>query len=83
MTSGAPQKTASGLYLPSAATSAPPPEAIIIAVGPGAPNREGVVVPVSVKAGDRVVLPGFGGVPVKVGEEVSGSEGRAGQEEGS
>lgn len=35
--------------------------------------------PVSVKAGDRVVLPGFGGVPVKVGEEVSRSEEWAGR----
>lgn len=34
-------------------------------------HRDGVLVPVSVKAGDRVVLPGFGGVGVKVGEEVS------------
>lgn len=36
-------------------------------------HRDGVLVPVSVKAGDRVVLPGFGGVGVKVGEEVSRS----------
>lgn len=47
------------------------PEALVIAVGPGAPNRDGVLVPVALKAGDRVVLPGFGGVGVKVGEEVS------------
>ena len=42
----------------------------MIAVGPGAPNKEGHVVPTSVKAGDRVLLPGWGGNAIKVGEEV-------------
>ena len=42
----------------------------MIAVGPGAPNKEGNVVPTSVKAGDRVLLPGWGGNAIKVGEEV-------------
>ncbi|ORY81792.1 chaperonin 10-like protein [Leucosporidium creatinivorum] len=63
------EKTASGLFLPSAANSTPPPEGIVIAVGPGAPGRDGKIVPVSVKEGDRVMLPGFGGAQVKVGEE--------------
>lgn len=65
------EKTASGLYLPSTSTSGPVPEGIIIAVGPGAPNRDGTVIPLTLKAGDRVVLPGFGGVGVKVADEVS------------
>jgi chaperonin GroES len=42
----------------------------VIAVGPGAPNKEGRVVPTSVKAGDRVLLPGWGGNAIKVGEDV-------------
>ncbi|GAA5943012.1 hypothetical protein JCM1841_004110 [Sporobolomyces salmonicolor] len=63
------EKTASGLYLPSASNSQPPPEGTVIAVGPGAPGRDGKILPLSVKEGDRVVLPGFGGLPVKVGEE--------------
>ncbi|KAH9015207.1 hsp10-like protein [Lactarius pseudohatsudake] len=50
-------KTATGLFLPSSATSNPLPEATVIAVGPGAPNKDGRVVP-TVKAGDRVLLPG-------------------------
>lgn len=65
------EKTASGLYLPSAATHGPPPEGTVLAVGPGAPGKDGQVKPVSVKEGDRVVLPAFGGVPIKVGEEAS------------
>ncbi|KAN0092546.1 Chaperonin Cpn10 [Tylopilus felleus] len=62
-------KTASGIFLPTSATNTPLPEATVIAVGPGAPNKEGAVVPPSVKAGDRVLLPGWGGNTIKVGEE--------------
>lgn len=43
----------------------------MIAVGPGAPDKEGKVVPTAVKPGDRVLLPGWGGNPIKVGEDVS------------
>jgi len=46
------------------------PEATVIAVGPGAPDKEGKIVPTSVKAGDHVLLPGWGGNQIKVGEEV-------------
>ena len=65
------QKTASGIFLPSSTTSNPLPEATVIAVGPGAPTKDGKIQPVSVKAGDRVLLPGWGGSPIKVGEEVN------------
>lgn len=64
------QKTASGIFLPSSSTSSPLPEATVIAVGPGAPNKDGSVVPTQVKAGDRVLLPGWGGNSIKVGDEV-------------
>jgi chaperonin GroES len=64
------QKTATGIFLPASVTSNPLPEATVIAVGPGAPNKEGQVVPTTVKAGDRVLLPGWGGNAIKVGEEV-------------
>lgn len=46
------------------------PEATVVAVGPGAPDKEGKIVPTGVKAGDRVLLPGWGGNQIKVGEEV-------------
>jgi co-chaperonin GroES (HSP10) len=62
--------SATGLFLPSSATSNPLPEATVIAVGPGAPNKDGVITPVSVQAGDRVLLPGWGGSPIKLGDEV-------------
>ncbi|KAF8149116.1 chaperonin 10-like protein [Crassisporium funariophilum] len=62
-------KTATGLFLPTSSTSNPLPEATVIAVGPGAPNKDGKVIPTQVKAGDRVLLPGWGGSSIKVGEE--------------
>lgn len=60
-----------GLFLPSSATSSPLPEASVIATGPGAPNKDGVIQPMSVKTGDKVLLPSWGGQSIKVGEEVS------------
>ncbi|KAE8214141.1 hypothetical protein CF319_g3701 [Tilletia indica] len=62
-------KTASGLFLPSSATSSPLPEATVLAAGPGAPDKNGKVVPVSVQVGDKVLLPGWGGNSIKVGED--------------
>ena len=56
--------------MPSSATVNPLPEATVIAVGPGAPNKDGTIVPTVVKAGDRVLLPGWGGNAIKLGEEV-------------
>lgn len=68
--SGVLQKTASGLFLPTSATSGTLPEATVIAVGPGAANKDGKLIPPSVQPGDRVLLPSWGGNSIKVGEEV-------------
>ena len=62
-------KTATGIFLPSSSTTSPLPEATVIAVGPGAPDKQGKIVTPSVKAGDRVLLPGWGGNSIKVGED--------------
>jgi len=62
-------KTASGIFLPTSATNNPLPEATVIAVGPGAPNKDGKIIPTQVQAGDRVLLPGWGGNSIKVGED--------------
>lgn len=43
----------------------------MIAVGPGAPDRNGKIIPTTVKAGDKVLLPGWGGNSIKLGDEVS------------
>ena len=60
---------ATGIFLPTPATSSLLPEVTVIAVGP-APEKEGRVVPTSVKAGDRVFFAGRGGNAIKAGEEV-------------
>ena len=41
-------------------------EGVVLAVGPGRRTREGEVVPVSVKEGDKVLLPEYGGSLVKM-----------------
>ncbi|TEB14212.1 hypothetical protein C9890_0692 [Perkinsus sp. BL_2016] len=59
------EKTASGIYIPERAQENLN-RGEVMAVGPGAPEH-----PVSLKVGDRVVLPGFGGASIKLdkGEE--------------
>lgn len=39
-------------------------EATVIAAGPGARNEKGNAIPMNVKAGDRVLLPEYGGTKV-------------------
>lgn len=62
-------KTATGIFLPSSTTNSPLPEATVIAVGPGATDKDGKLTPMSVKAGDRILLPGWGGNAIKVGDD--------------
>lgn len=64
------QKTTSGILLPTSVTKNPLPEATVIAVGPGARDKDGKLLPMGVQAGDRVLLPGWGGNSIKLGEEV-------------
>ncbi|KAK3318261.1 chaperonin 10-like protein [Apodospora peruviana] len=61
-------KTQSGIYLPESSVKELN-EAKVLAVGPGGIDKEGKRVPMGVAAGDRVLIPQYGGSPVKVGEE--------------
>ncbi|KAK7606797.1 chaperonin 10-like protein [Phyllosticta citricarpa] len=61
-------KTASGIFLPETAVKELN-EAQVLAVGPGAVDREGKRILPSVKAGDKVLIPQYGGTPIKVAEE--------------
>ncbi|KAL2267836.1 hypothetical protein VTJ83DRAFT_5113 [Remersonia thermophila] len=61
-------KTASGIFLPESSVKELN-EAKVLAVGPGALSKDGQRVPMSVSAGDRVLIPQYGGSPVKVGDE--------------
>eukprot|EP00405_Crypthecodinium_cohnii_P006950 CAMPEP_0194782706 /NCGR_PEP_ID=MMETSP0323_2-20130528/78833_1 /TAXON_ID=2866 ORGANISM="Crypthecodinium cohnii, Strain Seligo" /NCGR_SAMPLE_ID=MMETSP0323_2 /ASSEMBLY_ACC=CAM_ASM_000346 /LENGTH=191 /DNA_ID=CAMNT_0039721539 /DNA_START=71 /DNA_END=647 /DNA_ORIENTATION=+ len=61
-------KTASGLFLPESAAKAPN-YATVLAVGPGGRTREGQVMPMNVKVGDKVVVPEYGGMTLKFEDE--------------
>ncbi|KAI5868411.1 hsp10-like protein [Durotheca rogersii] len=61
-------KTASGIFLPESSVKELN-EGRVLAVGPGALSEDGKRVPMGVQAGDRVLIPQYGGSPVKVGED--------------
>ena len=63
-------KTASGLYL-SRETKEKPQTGTVVAVGEGRRDSKGELMPMPVKAGDRVLYGKFGGTAVTVdGEDV-------------
>ncbi|KAL9121780.1 MAG: hypothetical protein Q9187_001655, partial [Circinaria calcarea] len=61
-------KTAGGIFLPESAVKELN-EAKVLAVGPGGLDKEGKRVTPSVAPGDKVLIPQYGGSPVKVGDE--------------
>ena len=58
-------KTAGGIFIPDAVQEKPL-EGEVVAVGPGARNKDGVLVPVNVKPGDRVLFGKWSGTEVKL-----------------
>ncbi|BAL78103.1 co-chaperone GroES [Bradyrhizobium cosmicum] len=63
-------KTAGGIIIPDTAKEKPQ-QGEIIAAGPGARNEQGQLVPLDVKAGDRVLFGKWSGTEVKIdGEEL-------------
>jgi chaperonin GroES len=62
-----PSKTHAGILLPEKATKLNSGK--VVAVGAGIRDREGKLIPVSVKEGDTVLLPEFGGTQVKLGDK--------------
>jgi chaperonin GroES len=64
------EKTKGGIIIPDTAKEKPQ-EGEVIAVGPGARNEDGEIVPLDVKAGDRVLFGKWSGTEVKIdGEEL-------------
>ena len=59
------EKTAGGIIIPDTAQEKPM-EGEIVAAGSGARNEAGQLVPLDVKAGDRVLFAKWGGTEVKV-----------------
>jgi chaperonin GroES len=63
-------KTAGGIIIPDTAKEKPQ-EGEVVAVGPGARDEHGQLVPLELKAGDRVLFGKWSGTEVKIdGEEL-------------
>ena len=64
------EKTSGGIIIPDTAQEKPQ-EGEVIAVGPGARDESGKIVPLDVKNGDRVLFGKWSGTEVKIdGEEL-------------
>ena len=64
------EKSAGGIFIPDTVKEKPM-EGEIVAVGPGARNEQGELVPLDVKAGDHVLFGKWSGSEVKLdGEEL-------------
>ena len=61
-------KTTGGIIIPDTAKEKPM-EGEIVAVGPGARNEKGTVVPLDVKAGDRILFGKWSGTEIKLDGE--------------
>ena len=64
------EKSAGGIIIPDTAQEKPM-QGEVIAVGPGARNEQGQLVPLDVRAGDRILFGKWSGTEVKLeGEEL-------------
>jgi chaperonin GroES len=62
------EKTSGGIIIPDTAKEKPM-EGEVIAVGPGARNEAGQLVPLDVKTGDRILFGKWSGTEVKLNNE--------------
>jgi len=60
------EKTKGGIYLPDTASKERPQEGAILAVGEGRRDDAGKLVPMNVKAGDKVLFAKYSGTEFKV-----------------
>ena len=62
------EKTAGGLIVPDSAKEKPQ-EGEVVAIGPGARDESGKLIPIDLKAGDRVLFGKWSGTEVKINDE--------------
>ncbi|KAH1188801.1 chaperonin, mitochondrial [Glycine max] len=67
-----PSKTSAGILLPEKTSQLNSGK--VIAVGPGSRDKAGNLIPVSVKEGDHVLLPEYGGTQIKLDDKEYGFE---------
>ena len=63
------EMTKSGLVIPETARKERPQEGEVIAVGPGKVGQDGKTIPMSVKAGDKVIFSKYGGSEIKIDDQ--------------
>ncbi len=59
------EKSKGGILLPDTVSKEKPQVGEILAVGPGGTNKEGKLVPMNVKKGDKVVYAKYSGTDIK------------------
>ncbi|HMQ31715.1 MAG TPA: co-chaperone GroES [Chloroflexaceae bacterium] len=62
------EKTKGGIFLPDTASKERPMEGTILAVGEGRRDDSGKLIPMNVKAGDKVIFAKYSGTEFKVDE---------------
>jgi len=60
------EKTESGIFIPETAKKERPEQGIIIAIGCGKKNRDGEVIPMDIKKGDKVLFTKYGPNEIEV-----------------
>ena len=60
------EKTRSGIFLPDTGQKEKPEQGMVVAVGDGKKTDDGKIVPVSVKAGQKVLFTKYGPTEIKV-----------------
>lgn len=62
------ETTKGGIIIPDTAKEKPQ-EGKVIAVGPGKLDKDGKIIPMEVKKGDKVLMPKYGGSEVKIDDK--------------
>lgn len=60
------EKTKSGIFLPDTTQKEKPEQGMVIAVGDGKKTDDGKIVPVSVRAGQKVLFTKYGPTEIKI-----------------
>jgi len=63
------EKTKAGILLPETAEKEKPEQGRVIAVGPGKRTEDGKVIPVNVKAGQKILFTKYGPNEIKVDDK--------------
>lgn len=64
-------KTKGGIVIPEKAQQKVQ-TATVVAIGPGARNKDGAIIPMSIAVGDKVLLPEYGGTKVSSSQVIPG-----------